>query len=130
MKIVDRKYLVKQLDDSLAAVLPELEKRLKVIASGTAVAERKGELLVPDADFALACRRECIAGLEYSVVEVSLEQALKFLSREAVVLPEAPRGYLLLEYRGFGLGFVKNLGKRTNSLLPAVRRIKKLFKFY
>jgi len=32
----------------------------------------------------------------------------------------------LLTYQGLGLGFVKNLGNRTNSLLPNRRRILKI----
>ena len=51
-------------------------------------------------------------------------QSLRFLSRESVAFPAAPRGYLLLTYAGLGLGFVKNLGTRTNSLLPPARRIR------
>jgi NOL1/NOP2/fmu family ribosome biogenesis protein len=33
-------------------------------------------------------------------------------------------GYVLLVYRGLGLGCVKNLGNRTNNLLPMARRIR------
>lgn len=124
MKQIERKDLVKMLADPLAAALPELEKRLKVIASGTAVATRKGRDLVPEADFALAVERMPVAGLSYETVEISREEALKFLSKEPLVLSGSPRGYLLLTYRGLGLGFVKNLGNRTNSLLPAARRIR------
>ena len=125
MKQIERKDLVKMLADPLAAALPELEKRLKVIASGTAVATRKGRDLVPEADFALAVRREGVDGLLYEPVEVSREDALRFLSKEPIALPDAPLGYLLLTYKGLGLGFVKNLGGRTNSLLPNARRIRK-----
>lgn len=124
MPLLERKELLKQVDGPLAAALPTLEKRLKVIASGTAVASRKGRDLVPEADFALAVRREAVEGLDYTAVPVSREEALRFLSKEALVLPDAPRGYLLLTYEGLGLGFVKNLGNRTNSLLPAARRIR------
>lgn len=121
---IDRKDMVKQVSAPLAGALAMLEKRLKVIASGTAVAIRKGRDLVPEADFALAAERGELEGLSYAVVEVSREEALKFLSKEPLVFPDAPRGYLLLTYQGLGLGFVKNLGSRTNSLLPAARRIR------
>ena len=118
--------MLKQMTRPLAAVLPQLEKSLRVIASGTAVATRKGHDLVPEADYALAVERVPLEGLSYEIVEVSREDALKFLSKESLVLPEAPRGYLLLTYQGLGLGFVKNLGNRTNSLLPNRRRILKI----
>ena len=124
MKTLERKDLVKQAGDALAAVLPQLEKSLKVIASGTAVATRKGRDYVPEADYALAVERLPLPGLSYSAVEISREQALTFLSKEPLLLPDAPRGYLLLTFEGLGLGFVKNLGTRTNSLLPAARRIR------
>jgi NOL1/NOP2/fmu family ribosome biogenesis protein len=124
MKQLERKEMVKQLSEPLAAALPQLEKTLRVIASGTAVATRKGRDLVPEADYALAVERVPLEGLSYEIVEVSREDALKFLSKESLVLPEAPRGYLLLTYQGLGLGFVKNLGNRTNSLLPSSRRIR------
>lgn len=123
MKLLERKEMVKQLSGPLAAALPQLEKTLRVIASGTAVAMRKGRDLVPEADFALAIERVPLEGLHYEILEVSREDALKFLSKEPLVLPDAPRGYLLLTYQGLGLGFVKNLGNRTNSLLPNSRRI-------
>lgn len=124
MKLLERKEMVKQLSGPLAAALPQLEKTLRVIASGTAVATRKGRDLVPEADFALAIERVPLEGLHYEILEVSREDALKFLSKEPLVLPDAPRGYLMLTYQGLGLGFVKNLGNRTNSLLPSSRRIK------
>ena len=110
MKQLERKDMVKQLAEPLAAALPQLEKALRIIASGTAVATRKGRDLVPEADYALAVERSPLEGLNYAIVEVSREDALKFLSKEALVLPEAPRGYLLLTYKGLGLGFVKNVG--------------------
>ncbi len=124
MKLVDRKDMIKQLSEPLAEVLPLLERHLRVIASGTAVATRKGRDLVPEADFAMACERSDVPGLQYSVIEISREEAIRFLSREPLPLPDAPRGYLLLTCEGLGLGFVKNLGSRTNSLLPATRRIR------
>ena len=124
MKLLERKDLVKQVADPLAAALPVLEKQLKLISSGTAVAARKGRDLVPDADLALACSRSQVEGLSYVAVEISREDALKFLSKEPLVFPDHPRGYLLLTHQGLGLGFVKNLGTRANSLLPAARRIR------
>lgn len=125
MKIVEKKDRVKQVTDPLAKALPQLDKSLRVIASGTSVALRKGRDLVPEADFALAASRASLEGLSFTAVEVSREEALKFLAKEPLVLPDAPRGYLLLTFEGLGLGFVKNLGSRTNSLLPAARRIRK-----
>ena len=50
--------------------------------------------------------------------------ALSYLHRDAIVLKDAPRGYVLIRYEGLPLGFVKNLGNRCNSLHPQSRRIR------
>lgn len=127
LTLVARRDLLKQFPAAFLRDLERLEKGLKVIASGVAVALRKGRDLIPEADYALAVRREGVDGLTYASVDLSREDALRFLSREALPLPDAPRGYLLLTFEGLGLGFVKNLGNRTNSLLPAGRRIRKSY---
>jgi len=127
---LEKGSLVKLFPEAFVRDLARLEKNLRIIASGVAVATRKGRDLVPEADLALAgdSVREAVSAflpeLSYTSVEVSREEALRFLSRESVVFPAAPRGYLLLTYAGLGLGFVKNLGTRTNSLLPPARRIR------
>ena len=61
---------------------------------------------------------------KYPRVEVSLSDALKFLSRETLVLRDSPQGHVLITYKGLGLGFVKNLGNRANNLHPMPRRIR------
>ena len=147
LSFLEKGNLVKAFPTAFVRDLARLEKSLKVIASGVAVATRKGRDLIPEADFALAVADVRSASLWYLVpeaekgsrneippaslrelsfvcIEVTREEALKFLSRDAVAFPDAPRGYLLLTCEGLGLGFVKNLGNRTNSLLPPARRIR------
>ena len=122
MKQVEKNGLVKIVPESLAPRIGQLEKNLKVIRSGVAVATRKGADLVPEADWALA---SCCDRSAFDVVELSREDALKFLSKDPLSFPDRPKGYILLTYKGLGLGFVKNLGNRANSLLPSSRRILK-----
>lgn len=59
----------------------------------------------------------------YPCVEVDKPTALHYLHRDTIVLPDAPVGLLVLTYRNVPLGFVKNIGKRCNNLLPQHRRI-------
>ncbi|MBO8459027.1 MAG: rRNA cytosine-C5-methyltransferase, partial [Bacteroidetes bacterium] len=37
---------------------------------------------------------------------------------------DAPRGYILIRYKGKALGFVKNIGNRANNLYPQEWRIR------
>ena len=58
-------------------------------------------------------------------VELTYEQALLYLRREALTLPsDAPRGLLTVNYLGLPLGQVKNIGSRANNLYPKEWRIK------
>ena len=60
---------------------------------------------------------------EYPLVELSLEDALKYLHRDALRLTGAPQGLIIAAYHGHPLGLAKNLGTRCNNLLPKGRRI-------
>lgn len=98
-----------------------LKEILRSLLSGVAVASVKGRDFIPHADLAL------LAGTPLDTfpnVAITREEALKFLAKEPLVFPGAPLGYLLLTYQGVGLGFVKNLGTRSNNLLPMARRIR------
>lgn len=128
--------LLKLLPEQLVPEIKLLSKHLKIVSSGRAVAtmlasKRGGVTLVPHADLALSLHIGTI--LDYLMenykfkvesVELPLEQIQAFLAKEPLLLPDAPTGYLLLTYKGAGVGFVKNLGNRCNSLLPNARRIK------
>ena len=128
--------LLKLLPEQLVPEIKLLSKHLKIVSSGRAVAtmlasKRGGVALVPHADLALSLHIGTI--LDYlwdnykfkvESVELPLEQIQAFLAKEPLLLPDAPTGYLLLTYKGAGVGFVKNLGNRCNSLLPNARRIK------
>ena len=60
---------------------------------------------------------------EYPVVDLPIEDALRYLHRDALRLPEAPQGLIIAAYHGHPLGLAKNLGTRCNNLLPKGRRI-------
>ena len=94
---------------------------LHVLASGCAVGVVKGKDLVPDADMALSIVLKEDA---YPSVEVDKQIALAFLHRDAIVLNDAPKGFVLVKYEEVPLGFVKNLGNRCNNLHPQGRRIR------
>ena len=107
--------------ENIASDVIRVEEALHVVAAGCAVGVVKGKDLVPDADLALSMM---LADGAYPAVELDRQGALAFLHRDAQVFPESPRGYLLIKHEGLSLGFVKNLGNRSNSLHPQSRRIR------
>ena len=62
---------------------------------------------------------------DYPKAELTYQQALQYLRREALVLPEdTPKGIITVTFRGLPLGQMKNLGNRANNLYPKEWRIK------
>jgi hypothetical protein len=58
-------------------------------------------------------------------VDLSYQDALRYLRGEALVLPpDTPRGIVTVTYRGVPLGPAKNIGPRANNLYPKPWRIK------
>lgn len=110
--------LVKTAGDSMPA-RSDLSG-LKPLRSGLVKGVVKGHDFVPDADWALSIKYE--RGT-YPEADVDKQTALRYLHRDTIVLPDAPSGYVLVTYRSVPLGFVKNLGRRCNNMLPASRRI-------
>lgn len=98
-----------------------LEGRIHVVSAGCAAGTVKGKDFVPDADLALSVM---LKDDVYPSVELGLDEALAFLHRDAIVLPDKEKGYIIVRYKGVALGFVKNLGNRCNNLHPQSRRIR------
>ena len=65
------------------------------------------------------------SGGECARIDLSYQDALKYLRGEALVLPsDTPRGIVTVTYKGMPLGPVKNIGPRANNLYPKPWRIK------
>lgn len=92
-----------------------------VIMPGVELATVKGRDLIPTQSLAMSTALD-IQAVDH--VEVDRDTALSYLRRDAVTLPpETPRGHILLTHNGTPLGWVKNLGTRSNNLYPAPWRI-------
>ena len=89
---------------------------LHLLSDGIPQPEAKGREQIPSAAQALSLSTP---QADFPRAELSLEDALCYLRREALRLPDnTPRGFVLVTYHGHPLGFVKNLGDRANNLYP------------
>ncbi len=93
---------------------------LRPLRSGLRKGGTKGRDFIPDPDYALSIKFD---SKDYPAMDVDRQTALRFLHRDALVLPQAAPGYHVITYLGHPLGFVKNIGPRCNNLLPKGRRI-------
>ena len=95
---------------------------VNVMSCGVALGAFKGKTFIPDTALALSSE------LDYNKVsayEAERQEALAYLHRESLILPPSvPKGYVLITYKGQGLGWVKNIGNRSNNLYPEQWRIR------
>ena len=130
----------------LMPLLEALQKnKVPVLLAGVTLGCLKGKDFIPDTALALstalpaasaspaasslsaASSLPAASASSVSSVELSREEALAYLRREALVLPPSvPKGYVRVCYEGHPLGWVKNLGPRANNLYPAEWRIRNL----
>ncbi len=121
--LISKGDLIKAYPIELMQDMLFIEASLRSIHSGIAIGTLKGKDLIPEADLALST----IINLgSFTIAELTKEDSLRFLAKENLIFKDYPNGYLLLTYKGRALGFVKNLGTRSNNLHPAARRIRKL----
>lgn len=127
-KWVDGEYSLRQHDNYLLALSPHTASLLdsipagvRIISGGIEVCEIKGKDLIPSHQLAMSTS---LAKNTFPDIPLTLEDALRFLSREAVTLPETtPKGYVTVSYSGHILGFMKHHGNRSNNLYPRDYRI-------
>jgi 16S rRNA C967 or C1407 C5-methylase (RsmB/RsmF family)/NOL1/NOP2/fmu family ribosome biogenesis protein len=92
-----------------------LSNNLRVIKTGTKICTVKKKNYLPSHDIALSLfyRND-----SFPVVNFDLNQALDFLSRKSIIVNDTPRGWIIATYEGVKLGFLNNIGSRTNNYYP------------
>ena len=107
------------LPADMAPIMPAFAD-LNVMHMGVNVGAIKGKNCVPSHALALSSALNSVA---FPTCEVDYLAAMAFLRGEALSLPQAPRGYVLLTYHSQPIGFVNNLGNRANNLYPKAWRV-------
>jgi 16S rRNA C967 or C1407 C5-methylase (RsmB/RsmF family)/NOL1/NOP2/fmu family ribosome biogenesis protein len=114
-------YRYVELDNLLIAT-PDFElPPLKFVTRGVAVASIMKNKLVPEHALALCTDLDQDV---FPVMDLSKEEALKYLAKETIQPSDPERGFALVSYNGSRLGFVNRLGNRINNLYPANWRIR------
>lgn len=104
---------------SHSAFLQALSAQTDTLAIGVPMARVKGRDIIPAQQLALS---QCLNREAFPQVEIDTDTAISYLQRQSVQV-DAPKGIVLLIYQGLPLGFVNNLGNRSNNLYPKNWRI-------
>ncbi len=122
-------FIIKEIENRIVAFqqkhladVLDIDNKLNCLVNGIQLAEIKGKDFIPAHQLALS---KIISKEAFLSVELELREAIAFLNRESIVMPEnTPRGYVLVCYQEQALGWVKNLGNRSNNLYPQHWRIR------
>ena len=118
----ENKTFINKTTIDVDKAIAEARKRLRILSHGVKEGMQKGKNVIPDHTLALSFSTDKSA---HPNVEVDYQTAIAYLRHEAIVLSsDAPRGIVLLTYKGYPIGFAKNLGNRANNLYPQEWRIK------
>ena len=98
-----------------------LNNRLRCIESGLLMAEQKGKDFIPAAQLALS---KALNTENLACADLDYGGAISFLKKESILLPDSKTGYVLVLFQNEALGWVKNLGNRSNNLYPNNWRIR------
>lgn len=119
---VSRGETLQAVPASQAEVYALLADTLRIVSAGITLGEVKGKDILPSQSLACSLMLDRNA---FPTSEISWEQAIRYLRKEALTLPQdQEKGYVLLTYKEVPLGFVKHLGNRANNLYPQEWRIR------
>ena len=110
-------YAIRKKD---ADMVSHLLNALYPITMGLPLYEKKGNKTIPAHGLAMS---RLLNKSFYPTIDLSLDQALDYLRRQAIQI-DAKKGYILLTYKNMPLGFANNLGNRANNMYPANWKIK------
>ena len=100
--------------------ISQLDKALKRKSTGLEIGEFKGQDFIPSHDLALSI--EISPNTEG--VSLSKNEALHYLKKENIDLENTPQGWVLAQYEGLNLGWMKVMKNRMNNYLPKDFRIR------
>lgn len=93
---------------------------LRVMQYGVSVYESKGKDIIPQHHLAIST---IINKDAFLCEDVDLSMAIQYLKKENINISIQEKGWILITFRGVPLGFVKQVGGRTNNAYPQNWRI-------
>jgi len=118
---IQREEVIQYFPKEQSTAIQLLSNHLRLVTAGTFLAQVKHEKLIPEHSLALSTE---LNKDFLPTIELSLEDALSYLRKETLNIPDQPKGFTLITYQGTPLGWVNCLGNRINNLYPSEWRIR------
>lgn len=118
--IVQQNNIFNWETNELSAVRNSVSDKLNIIYSGLELGELKGKNFIPS---------QALANFHFKLhhfpeIEIGKDKALAFLRGSDPEVDVKKAGIYLLTFKGFGLGWIKFIGSRSNNYYPKPWRIK------
>jgi 16S rRNA C967 or C1407 C5-methylase (RsmB/RsmF family)/NOL1/NOP2/fmu family ribosome biogenesis protein len=113
--------MIHAVPEDLASEIKYLSKKLQVLNFGVRIGEIIRDKLVPDHALALSG----IVSEKVNRIELDPEQAILYLKKREVNISLENKGWGIVTYKGFSLGWVNVLQNRVNNYYPKELRILK-----
>ena len=114
--VKDEFFLINSEHEYLVNVL---QSYLHIRKAGVKMGKIAGKDLIPDHQLALSL----YLSENINRVEITEEEAMKYLRREDFTLDQAQKGWSLMTFKNFGLGWAKILPNRINNYYPKEFRV-------
>lgn len=112
---------IRAYDSALTDAYKLITSQLRILHAGIELGEIKGKDFIPGGGIALS---KMLDTDSTPTIGVDRETAIAYLRKENLFFPEHPNGYHLITYQNIGLGWIKNMGNRSNNLYPQEWRIR------
>ena len=113
--------IIYAVPEKLLADINFLSSKMRTVNYGTKIGEIIRNKLVPDHALALS---NIVSG-EISRLELDIEQAIQYLKKKELNLQTDKKGWNLVSYGGYPLGWINILPNRINNYYPKELRILK-----
>ncbi len=96
-----------------------LSEKIKLVRKGVLLGKQLPNEIIPSHELALY--EKCV--FDENTVSLDLKNAVSYLKKENIEVQLSKKGWYLVIYEGFALGWLKNIGNRINNYYPSNYRI-------
>ncbi|MAN87003.1 MAG: tRNA/rRNA cytosine-C5-methylase [Algoriphagus sp.] len=111
-----------RIESTWKAYFEKISQHLSIRYFGVELGKKQKNDWIPSAEWALST----LPKNGFNLLNVNLAQALDFLRKKDLEINEFPLGWVLICYQDLPLGWIKNLGGRSNNYYPKEWRIRTL----
>ncbi len=111
--------VIHAIPEPLLAEVPVLQSACYLKRAGVQIGRLSVKELIPEHDLAMST----VVNTQLPVMSLTKDQALSYLRKDELVLAGDHRGWMLVQYAGLNLGWIKALPGRINNYYPKECRI-------